>query len=178
MSLSSASRTAGSGSRRENWRVASIARGRESPWGGGPAGARGPRRAGSRSRWRLSRDLLHRVAAELVAQRGVDLRREVALPARVEAREQRRRDDRHRHAALDGVLDGPAALAGVLDPPLDPGQLVAFELERAPRELAEPRADHRALLPEVRDPGVVDPERGGLQEAEALRGGLQDHVLH
>ncbi len=47
---------------------------------------------------------LHRVAAELVAQRGGDLRREVLLVARGEAREQRGGDHRRRHVLGDRLV--------------------------------------------------------------------------
>src|SRR4051812_13610922 len=96
------------------------------------------------------------MAAELVAQRGVHLRGERVLPARAEALVERRGDDRRRDALVDRVLDRPAALAGVLDVRLEVLQVVALQLERARGELAEPRADDRALHPQVRDLRVVE----------------------
>src|SRR4051794_34666510 len=83
---------------------------------------------------------LDRVATELVAQRGVDLRRERVLAARREALVERRRDDRCRDALVDRILDRPAALAGVLDVGLERLEVIALELERARGELVEPRA--------------------------------------
>src|SRR3954451_7142748 len=114
---------------------------------------------------------LHRVSAELVAQRRVDLRREVAAALRLVALVQRRRDDRQRHALGDRVLHGPAALPGLGDDRLERLEVVAVLLERARRQLAEPRAHDRAAHPQVGDLGVVELELGGLEEAEALRVG-------
>ena len=76
-------------------------------------------------------DGLHRVAAELVPQRGRDLRREVDLLPRGEAREERGADHRHRHVLVDRLVDRPAALAGVLD--------VAVRCRRARRRAARTR---------------------------------------
>src|SRR5918994_4441401 len=73
----------------------------------------------------------HRVAAELVAQRGVHLGSERALTARREAFVERRRDHRGRNAPVDRVLDRPAALAGVLHIGSDIRELVALLLEGA-----------------------------------------------
>src|SRR5688572_1951966 len=63
---------------------------------------------------------VHGVPAELVAQRCVDLRGEGVLTARREALVQRGADHRHRDALVDRVLHGPAPLAGVLHPRLEP----------------------------------------------------------
>src|SRR3954470_21425 len=65
------------------------------------------------------RSRLHRMAAELVAQRRVHLRRVALLLARREAREERGRDHRRGDALVDRLQHGPAALAGVLDVALD-----------------------------------------------------------
>src|ERR687887_51277 len=106
-----------------------------------------------RVRLALSRGICcdHRVAAELIAQSGVHLGGEVAHVARAESLVQRGGDDRHGHALVDRVLDRPAALAGVLDVGRDRCELVALLLEGTGEELAEPRANHRALHPEMGD---------------------------
>src|SRR6185436_12589238 len=72
---------------------------------------------------------VHGVPAELVAQGRVDLGRERVLPARREALVERAGDHRHRDPLGDRVLNRPAALTGVLDPRLEPGQVVALLLE-------------------------------------------------
>src|SRR5687768_12505037 len=59
------------------------------------------------------------VPAELLAQGSAEARRVVFLVARLEAREQTRRDDRDGDALLDRRLNRPAALAAVLDVWLD-----------------------------------------------------------
>src|SRR5215211_1929495 len=121
---------------------------------------------------------LYRVAAELVAQSGIDLGGEVAHAPRGEALVQRGRDDRRGHPPLDRVLDRPAALARVLDIGLEPAEVVALLLERPRGELAQPRADHRALHPEVRDLSVVELVLAGVEEGEPFGVGLHDPVLH
>ena len=87
------------------------------------------------------------------------------------------RDHRHRDALGDRVLDRPAALAGVLDPRLEPGEVVALLLERQRRQLAQPRAHDRALHPEVGDLRVVELVLARVEEREALGVGLHDPVL-
>src|SRR5262245_60369840 len=59
--------------------------------------------------------LVDGVASEFVAQRGEDAHREGVVVAGVEAVEQRGREDVRGDGALDGFLDRPAALAGVVD---------------------------------------------------------------
>src|SRR5688572_10464054 len=62
-------------------------------------------------------DRLHGVPAELVAQRGEDLVGvAVRLAAAAEALDERERDDRGRHVAVDRLENGPAPLARVVDP--------------------------------------------------------------
>src|SRR5687768_14751886 len=55
------------------------------------------------------------MATELVAEGGEQPVREGVVTARAEPREEGGRDGRRRHGFLDGVLDRPAAFAGVLD---------------------------------------------------------------
>src|SRR5919201_4983503 len=66
---------------------------------------------------------LHRVTPELVAESGVDLRRERLVLPRPEPREQRERDHAGRNAFVDRLEDRPAALAGVLDVAADVPEL-------------------------------------------------------
>src|SRR5690349_3516439 len=98
-----------------------------------------------------TRDLLtfHHMTAELVPQRGGDLRRERLLLTRCEPGQERERDDRRRHVVVDRVGDGPAALARVLHVAADLREVAAALGEGALRELEQPGADHRALAPEV-----------------------------
>src|SRR4051812_37296808 len=91
---------------------------------------------------------LDRVAAELVPQGGEDLGPVGVGLARAEPRQQRERDDRGGDVVVDGVLDGPTALAGVLDIALDVFEILAVGLERATGELEEPRANDGALHPQ------------------------------
>src|SRR3989338_1357832 len=62
------------------------------------------------------------MAPEGVAERDEQPVGEGVLAARAEAREERRRDRGRGHGLLDRVLDGPAALAGVLDPRRERGE--------------------------------------------------------
>src|SRR5215207_2257919 len=99
---------------------------------------------------------LDRVPAELVAQRRVDRGREGVLATRGEALVQGGGDHRRGDALVDCVLHGPAPLAGVLHPRLEPLEVVALHLEGACGQLAQPGADHRSLHPQVRDLRVVE----------------------
>jgi hypothetical protein len=116
--------------------------------------------------------------AELVSQRGVHLGRKRVLAAGREPLVQRGADDRRRDALVDGVLNGPAALAGVLHPGLESLEIVALHLEGPRGQLAEPRADHRALHPQMRDLGVVQLVFAGVEQREPLRVRLHHPVLH
>ena len=87
-----------------------------------------------RDRGRSSDSLgLHRVAAELVAERGEDLRAVGVVLARAEAGQQRQGDDRRRDVVVDRLLDRPAALAGVGDLALEVLEVLAVRLERPGR---------------------------------------------
>src|SRR6267142_1112726 len=107
------------------------------------------------------------MAAELVAKRGEQPVREGVVAPRAEAREERRGDGRRRHRLLDGILDGPAALARILDVGLE-----AFELgvggQSGRRQLEQPRADHRAPIPERGDLPQVHPGLRPGPELEAF----------
>src|SRR5687767_2888697 len=64
---------------------------------------------------RGGRGRFHGVAAELVPQRGHDLRGERLLLPGDEAGLQRKREDRRRDAPVDRLLDRPASFPRVLD---------------------------------------------------------------
>src|SRR5947209_14384931 len=64
--------------------------------------------------------LLHGMAAELVAQGGLDLGRERFLLPRRDATEKRKGDDGRRDVLIDGRLHRPAAFSAVLDVAFDP----------------------------------------------------------
>src|SRR5215470_6302389 len=96
------------------------------------------------------------MAPELVAERGEQPVREGIVTSRAEAREEGRRDRRRRHRLLDGVLDGPAPFAGVVHPGAETCER-RIGGERGRRQLEQPRADDRALVPELGDPRQVEP---------------------
>src|SRR5690349_2585731 len=132
-------------------------------------------RAGLMGRWFVGRVParrgslgLHRVPAELLAQGGGDLGAERLVLAAGEPREERQRDDRRRHIEVDGLAHRPASLAGVRDPAPDISEVLAMLLERQPRELQQPRADDRAVLPCCGDAGEVERELGCVEDLEAL----------
>src|SRR4051794_10802217 len=122
-------------------------------------------------------DLLHRVAAELVAQRGEHAGRIVALLARVEAGVEGGGQRGRRHGHLDAVGHHPAALARIVDVALQAAELVALLLEGALGELAQPRAHDRAAVPQRRDLLELDRELGLVHEVEALGVRLHHPVL-
>src|SRR5919204_946102 len=117
------------------------------------------------------------VAAELVAQCGGDLRREVDLVTGREARKERRRDDRRRHVLVDRLVDRPASLAGVLDVRGDVLELRPVLIECRVQELEQPRADYGAVSPDPRDLFEVEVELGVIHDLEPLRVRLHQAVL-
>src|SRR5688500_11747766 len=78
---------------------------------------------------------LHRVAAELVAQRRKHLRPVRVVLSRTKARQKRQRDDWRRDVVVDRLLDRPATLAGVGDEPLEIVEVLAVRAERPPGQL-------------------------------------------
>src|ERR671910_69304 len=80
--------------------------------GSGARRALSPSRRGFSATWA---NRLHRVAAELLAERCVHLGRKGLVLTRGEAGEERKRDRRDRHGGLDRLVDGPAAFARILD---------------------------------------------------------------
>ena len=126
----------------------------------------------------LIRADLHGVAAELVAQRRVDLGGERLVLAGGEAGEERRRDHRHRHVLGDRLGDRPAALARVLDVALDLLELPALELEGgdgAARAATSARPSRSARCPAISCRSRSNSER--LEHLEALGVGLHQAVL-
>src|SRR6478752_9471463 len=117
------------------------------------------------------------VAAELVAERGEHLGAVRIVLARPEAGQQRERDDRRRDVVVDRLLDSPAALPGIGDEPLDVLEVGAVRLERTGGQLEQPRADDRALHPQVRDAGEVELVVARVQDLEALCIGLHQAVF-
>src|SRR6476620_6349357 len=117
------------------------------------------------------------VAAELVAERGEHLGAVRIVLARPEAGQQRERDDRRRDVVVDRLLDGPAALPGIGDEPLDVLEVGAVRLERTCGQLEQPRADDRALHPQVRDAGEIELVVARVQDLEALGVGLHQAVF-
>src|SRR5262249_40500992 len=120
--------------------------------------------------------LLHRVAAELVAERRQHaIGERVGLP-RAEAAEERQRQHRRGHAALDGLLHRPASLARVVDPAADLLEPRILN-ERALGQLEQPGAHHAAAIPERGDLGEVVSVFARLQDLEALGVGLHEAVF-
>src|SRR4029079_12314658 len=106
------------------------------------------------------------MAAELLAQGGVHLRRERLVLAGREPREQRQRDRRRRDTLVDRVEQRPATLARGLA--LDADLLQArVLLEREHEQVEQPAANDRAVLPERGHAVEVDRELGGLHDLEA-----------
>src|SRR5262245_655122 len=99
--------------------------------------------------WSLLR--LHGVAAELLAQRGLDLRCERLLLARGEARVERGGDHRDRHVLVDRLEDRPATLARVVDIAGDALEVVPVLVECVVEEVEQPRPHDRAVAPDARD---------------------------
>src|SRR3989442_4905951 len=85
------------------------------------------------------------MAPELVAERGEQPVREGVVAPRAEAREERGGDGRCPHPLLDGVLDGPAALAPVLH-------------ERP--EALQPRVRRQGSRRQLEHPPADDPSPG------------------
>src|SRR6187431_1985043 len=142
------------------------------------AGGAGPPRAGSGPRLAPRRSFaLHRVTAELIAERGVDLGRERLLLARGEAGEEGRADHRSGHALVDRLENRPAPFAGILDVAGDVLQIVALRLECRIQELEQPAAYDRAVAPNTGDLVEVEVELGRVHDVEALGVGLHEAVL-
>src|ERR671936_765980 len=117
------------------------------------------------------------MAAELLAQRGGDLRGELDLVARLEPGEQRRGEHGRRHVLVDRLVDRPAALAGILDVGRDVVELRAVLLERGMEKLQQPRPYDGAVAPDARDLVQVEFELGVIHYLEPLRVRLHQSVL-
>ncbi|NWJ69594.1 decarboxylating 6-phosphogluconate dehydrogenase [Pseudonocardia sp. ICBG1122] len=90
--------------------------------------------------------------------------------------EQRRGDDRQRHRVRDGLLDRPAALAGVVHPALELVETGVL-LERVDQQVEQPGTDDGAARPCLDHPGHVGDQLAGLHQLEALGVGLHEAVL-
>src|SRR5829696_1945984 len=117
------------------------------------------------------------VTAELVAERGEHLGAVGILLARTETSQQGERDDRSGDVMVDGLLDGPAPLAGVGHVAPDVLEVGTIRLECPSGELEEPRPHHRALHPQVRDAREVELVIARMHDLEALGVGLHQPVL-
>ena len=126
---------------------------------------------------RFSSAALHRVPAELVAQRGVHLRRERLVLPRGEPREQRHRDRRRRDALVDRAEHRPAALAGVLDVAADllEARILARARARAGRAASCGRPSRAARAPRPCRRSSSNSE--ALHDLEALGERLHHPVL-
>src|SRR5829696_285530 len=114
------------------------------------------------------------MAAELLAQGGVDLGGERLVLSRGEPREERECDGRDRNRALDRLVHRPAPLARVLDVTAN---LVERRVvrERGLEQLEQPASDDRPVLPERRELTQVELEvRNPVEELEALGIGLHE----
>src|SRR3954465_10394090 len=112
--------------------------------------------------------LLDRVAAELVAEGGLDLGGEGLLLAGGEPAEERQRDHRSRNVLVHRRLDRPATFAAVLDISLDRLQARVL-LEGVGEKIEQPGADDAPLHPGAGDPSQIEiGERRRLEDLEAL----------
>src|SRR5512147_254642 len=82
-----------------------------------------------------SSTLLDCMPTELISERGEDPGPVGVVLARAEPGLQRQGDDGRGDVAVDCLLDGPATLAGIGDPALEVGEILAVRLERERREL-------------------------------------------
>src|SRR5699024_1474650 len=87
-----------------------------------------------------------RVSPELLAEGGDRLHGGRLLLPGGEAGEERSGDGRGGHGVVDGFLEGPAALAGVVGVVVDARE-ARVALEGVDEQLEEPRADDGATLP-------------------------------
>src|SRR2546423_10989507 len=145
--------------------------------GSGIRESRSPSRSGLSVEVASALVLLHGVTAELIAERGRDLHRVAVFLPGHEPREEGVRDGGHGHAVGHGLEHGPTALARVLDPAPDVLQVAPFLLERALRELEQPRPDDAALEPYGGDLPKVEIEFARVQKLESLAVRLHHSVL-
>ena len=86
----------------------------------------------------LGHSALHRVAAELVAQRRVTFAANDSSWREAKRAKSEAVIDRRGHVLGDRLVDRPAALAGVVDVALEVRQLAAVLVERAFEQLEQP----------------------------------------
>src|SRR5438309_6597296 len=117
------------------------------------------------------------VTAELLAERGCDLRREIDLVAGRKAGKQRGGDHRYGNVLLDRLEDRPAPLARVLDVGSDVVELRPMLLERGMQQLEQPGPDDRAVPPDAGDLVQVEVVLGVVHDLEPFRVRLHQAVL-
>src|SRR5579862_5387455 len=125
------------------------------------------------------------VPPESLAHGGEDFLRKSVLGARAKARIERSGENIRRHRFLDRGLNGPAALAGILDEARIGGEGRILR-KRGRGEIEQPGGDHAAAPPHLRYVRNVEVEALGLRQVlaagvleniEALRVGLHQAVL-
>src|SRR4051794_12517912 len=116
------------------------------------------------------------VAAELLAQRGDGLHGRGVDLTRFEPGEQRGGDDVGGHGETHGLVDGPAALTGVLRVALELAQL-GVAVEGAVEQVEQPRLDDGTLAPALDRAGDVVHVLRRLEQLPALGQGLHHAVL-
>src|SRR5205823_3396246 len=95
------------------------------------------------------------VSTELAPHGRKQLVLEIGLAARAEPLVERRGEDRNGHRLVDGGLDRPPPLARVGNAPFESGKRGILE-QRGSGEVEEPRRDHAAPTPHLRDVGQVE----------------------
>src|SRR5690242_10677140 len=125
------------------------------------------------------------VTAETGAHRGENLFGKGMFLARAKACKQCRGEDLRRHRLVDGGIDGPAALARILDKPGIGRKRLIFGKRRS-GEIKQPGRDHAAAPPYLRDVSNVEIEAmlrrqrlyvGVLQDIESFGIGLHQPVF-
>src|SRR5580692_1924747 len=116
------------------------------------------------------------MAAELIAQRGDYLCAERFVLARCHAREQRECDHGCRNVFVDGRLNGPATLAGVVDISANIFQ-AGIEAKRKNQYHQQPRQHEQAMTPELGNLPEIVRVLGSLENLEPLTIGLEQTVL-
>src|SRR5205823_9818027 len=94
------------------------------------------------------------VATELLSHRRENFFGESVLLARAETRKQRGGEHVHGHGFIDGCLDGPASLAGILHEPAVLGKSRILNQCHG-REIEQPGTDYAAATPHFSDVGQI-----------------------
>src|SRR5438094_6189094 len=90
------------------------------------------------------------VPAELVTHGRKQLLLKIGLAARAEALVERGRENGYGHGLVDGGFDCPSSLARIRHPALEARERGVLE-QRGRREVQQPRGDHTASPPHLRD---------------------------